>query len=62
MSKISESLFVVPMGQADPRKVRELSDELIAAYRKGREEYLRGIAFEKQVSLASNDDLAKTKL
>ena len=34
MTKASESLFVVPMGKADPEKVKELSDRLLNAYMK----------------------------
>lgn len=34
MTKASESLFVVPMGKADPEKVKELSDRLFNAYLK----------------------------
>ncbi len=34
MTKVSESLLAVPMGKADPQKVRELSDRLFDAYLK----------------------------
>ncbi len=63
MTKISESLFAMPMGKADPQKVRELSDRLFDAYLKRSGKQAQVIVADNSNGLNSDvpDDSGKAK-
>lgn len=51
--KISESLFAVSIGKADPMRVKQLSDRLFAAYEKASE---RELASAEGAAMSQNGD------
>jgi len=54
--KISESLFAVSIGKADPIRVKQLSDRLFAAYEKAAEQDRESVVPTGGVAVSQSRD------